>query len=291
MKFSMKVLDPSGAKALPEDGDIYRGSDHLVSDSRPHSPAPFSVASSSSSSSASTRLVRRALAALVELAISRWARSASDASSSTSSSPSRASSIVSTSPRRRRRLYRRTSTVTSNYTITPAQRALAHEALERSRRVPREFTLLLPVPPNSKPDRVSPQRAMCSSSLPIVLSQLGNALTESARSRKEKQRPRLIRGHAEHDPQVPSGSSGGATLGEGVGIASSPRVAVTASTPLRMFTSPQSPKARLSRPHIRPSIGTIAAADGGFAMGQKAWWLDVASPTWEDMRAIGTVSG
>ena len=36
-----------------------------------------------------------------------------------------------------------------------------------------------------------------------------------------------------------------------------------------------------------PSVGGVSSAPDQTV--QQAWWLDVASPTWEDMRAIGKV--
>src|SRR5258707_15883247 len=76
-------LQRSQSPDVPED-DIYRGSDpqSLLPDApkpvlRMNSPEPAQSVNSSlfSISSAPTRLVTRAIAAVVELAISRWARS------------------------------------------------------------------------------------------------------------------------------------------------------------------------------------------------------------------------
>jgi magnesium transporter len=45
----------------------------------------------------------------------------------------------------------------------------------------------------------------------------------------------------------------------------------------------------MQKSFVRP-IGGTSTINGTLAYGQKVWWLDVASPTWEDMLAIGTAS-
>ncbi|KAF8315488.1 uncharacterized protein EI90DRAFT_3135246 [Cantharellus anzutake] len=74
-------------------GDIYRGALPQLPEAMVRVRSPNAASSGhSSSSSASTGLVARAIAAVVELAISRWARP----SASTSSSSSTTSSTLST---------------------------------------------------------------------------------------------------------------------------------------------------------------------------------------------------
>lgn len=48
-------------------------------------------------------------------------------------------------------------------------------------------------------------------------------------------------------------------------------------------------KEALFRPHTSPPT-PIPIEVGEGSRAPKAWWLDVSSPTWEDMRAIGKVN-
>jgi magnesium transporter len=40
-----------------------------------------------------------------------------------------------------------------------------------------------------------------------------------------------------------------------------------------------------------PQTASTSRSDPVEGKPPQAWWLDVASPTWEDMRALGKVSG
>ena len=361
---------------VPEN-DIYRGSD--TQPPPPDSPYPMLRvnspeiieslhSSSSSTSSASTRLVARTIARVVELAISRWARSsASSSGSSTSTTSSTPSNVARRRPKRRRRA----STTTSTVHIDTAQRALAREALENARRIPREFNLLLPgtytvqnqTPFPLRPNRISTQPISSSSqliqttSLPDILSNIEQAIRDSAKLRREQHKPlrpklprvreqfllpAVIEVRSAEPSRTPSprcdqvGSEDGNTPPE-----TGSRCVDHPLTPTFMETIPpagessgltpqvtsEDQKGQKTRHHhhlkppIRASMGMddllngsrgspgVAAAQamGGNHPGdvqqvipehgsvplnelwKKAWWLDVASPTWEDMRMLGTV--
>lgn len=247
-------------------GDIYRGS--VPSDLRTVTPDNITVSSSTSSSSSSTstasiRLVQRALATVVELAISRWARHSpstddGSSSSSTSTHPS------STRRRRSRRRPRRASV--STVSIDPAQIAQARDASERARRVPRDFHLVLPYPPSRS--RGIQQRVLHTANISTILSRLELAMKRSSRPQKEKQ------SRFQRESAVPI----------------SPRtLALQNVSPTRIEEDIRRRRLKQPRQLVRPSIGLSNQQDGGFGQGRSAWWLDVASPTWEDMRAIGTV--
>ncbi|KAF8340419.1 uncharacterized protein EI90DRAFT_3116975 [Cantharellus anzutake] len=340
-------------------GDIYRGALPQLPEAMVRVRSP-NVASSghSSSSSASTGLVARAIAAVVELAISRWARP----SASTSSSSSTTSSTLSTTTRRPPRRRRRSSTGASTVNIDPEQRALARQALENVRRIPREFSLLLPTAPgvpsqdilSSVPgSHLAPQQDSASqlietTSLPLILSSIEQALRDTNSLRREQHKSfrtkfclhRAKPTRANSLPaaivQSPAESSHGCGEKASEGGATSPLVSSRSSVPpvtvaLTKSMSPASTdpvpavksegrhaekpssKRHHSRPLIRAGIGTDnflnpnrgirRPATGNRSSStphlqpevdsinswQQAWWLDVASPTWEDMRMLGTL--
>lgn len=261
--------------------DIYRGTNPRLSTT----PAPIifdnasvssDSSSSSSASSASAHLVQRALATVVELAISHWARSSTDDSSSSSSTSTRATSPERSLRRRRSRRRPRRGSV-STVTIDHSQIARDREAIERARRVPRNFHLVLPEVPSR--GRKAQQRTLQTSSLPAVLSQLELALKRSARARRDR--------HPRYRPTPPA-----PTISFGPSAVHHPSLSHTTPALVNgVQTEEENRRSRQKQPKhlVRPSIGTVGGRDGGFTTGQSAWWLDVASPTWEDMRAIGTV--
>lgn len=256
--------------------DIYRGpAPQPAPAPRPNTPENASVSdssSSSSSSSASTRLVQRALATLVELAITRWARSSSSSAGSSSSS----SSIHASSVRRQRSQRRARRASVSTIAVDPANMARAREAMERARRVPRNFHLVLPN--TAARSRQVQQRTLQTSSLPLILDQLGLTLKASVHDRRDKQ-PRFRR-----IPAAAVGVRGSDSNNDGQATTSPPHAPQKSDEEDLTRRRPRQVKQL-----VRPSVGITGQQDGGFSMGKPAWWLDVASPTWEDMRSIGTV--
>ena len=345
---------------VPE-SDIYRGSEpqELLPDpsypmirvSPPEADAT-SHSSSTSTSSASARRVANAIARVVEHAISRWARSPASSTRSPSPTPS---SAPSNGTRGRPKRRRPASTAASTVHIDTAQRAFAREALENARRIPREFNLFLPdtstlYNQNSLgPDPLFSQRRPGSqpiqtTSLPLVLSNIEQAIRDSAKLRREQLKPSRTNAHPPpHLPNAPHIKERSiipeiivnppAPDTEASGTLSPCRDQAASegqSTPPERYSSPPVPsgssalmpqaaskgrKGHHPKPPIRANMGTddLLKVDGGTgraAMGKnnssklatgygsaplneswkKAWWLDVASPTWEDMRMLGTVS-
>ncbi|KAG9038137.1 hypothetical protein FRB95_002577 [Tulasnella sp. JGI-2019a] len=243
-------------------------------------PAPSissSSASSSSSSSSQTTATRGGrlggLATLVERAVSRWARgrsttsSTGDSSSSTSSSSSSSTSISSSGPRHNRRRRRRRGGSTAGHSshaeelMSPTRLAWARQMREHSRRLPREFTLLLP----SLPAPPQPPSVIRASSAKEILPQLETVL----RRPRPPHRRRQHRDRNYRDPQM-----GVDTKGKGKAHAST-----------RPSTRPlQTPSRRDHTSSSRPIDSQDETTDDGRG---EAWWLDVASPTGEDMRALG----
>ena len=281
--------------------DIYRGD--------PPGPDPSihlsSSASASSSSSSSFLPAGRlgAIATKVEHAISRWARNvrgtssvASDASSesSSSSSSSSRSSVVTLTKSQLGRRKRRPSI--SSLRSTHSEREIAAritrlKALEKSRQIPREFGLYLP--PSMAPPALQllnqgdhgkvhaqDQRIIWTTSLPLVTNQLDLAIRRSARQRRLRGKQRV--------------SADDNAIGE------TSAAFLPALTPLRYRGSsappsntPPTPSNRRLKKGKRRAAAELAIArtlaPDVSQTKPEAWFLDVANPTWADLKAIGKV--
>lgn len=252
----------------PEDDlgtDIYRGEP-------PAPPRSPSRSSTSSSSSTSSRGGLGALAAVVEQAISRWARGPSSSSSSSSSSQS--SAVTTSRSQLSRRAVRRPSlgnplNAQSERDITA--RITQIKAREASRRVPRQFSLYLP--PSLYSTIQSPlgssaqQQITRTTSLSDILSQLELALRKSTRARRNHGKDRASHIAPEDTPHPPHLHY---MLPEFTKVPSRPASLTDLAT------------SRTKGKNREPSA--ISAP-----IQQHSWFLEVASPTWEDMRAIGKV--
>ena len=276
-----------------DDGDIYRGEPAAVDIRSPsprpslHSNAPSGTSSSSSSSSSSDSSFPGGklgvLAAKVEHAISKWARNvrgnasdtSSGSSSSSSSSSSQLSNVTLTKSQMARRKRRRAS-VSSLRTLQSerdiAARITRLKAIEESRFVPRLFTLYLPKALTAgRSDSVdaksrfsySPNcadgRITFSSSLPSVLSKLEAATQKHAKVRRVRNKHRLVHvTDSSPSPPTPPFAS--------ISNLQIPRKANKGKNRVVPATIPEEPS-------LKP----------------QAWFLDVANPTWADLRAIGKV--
>lgn len=271
-----------------EDDDIYRG----LPDDQPPPPAitippppprPESSTSSSSSSSSSGYSVSGrlgALAAVVEQAITRWARRNSSTSSlttSTSSSSSTSRSVLSVqtkSTKRKRRRHNADQNARSERDILARIRAR-----QETRRIPRGFSLY--VPPQLRTSRASTpasdpvpqydeQGVLRTHLLPVVLNRVQNALRLSEKLRQPE---RVIQ-------------KGNRTLAlETVidGVSPSPQGRDRRRAGKGKHRDPN----RTHRERIPRSIpdGTVGSEKGSWP----SWWLDISSPTYPDMRALGKV--
>jgi magnesium transporter len=269
---------------LPQDAsanerlDIYRGRTSSVTTiSRPPSPDDDLSLRPSLSDSMLGRGRLGALAAVVELAITRWARRNSSVRSSSSSSNSGSSAATSRS--QRARLRKRRSSVGTLQTVQSeldiAARIKWMKAREEQRQIPREFTLYLP--PSLSPARLLHEpmirRITRTTSLSLVLAQLDSILKPTLKPRRTQQQSR--------------GSKAKGT----VHVACSDHIFIDAATTAARFAFSErivlhQGKARAgSRPRIQENTMAVKSA----ARKPKAWFLDVASPTWEDLQAIGKV--
>jgi magnesium transporter len=269
-------------------------------------PGPPSLSSSSSSSSGGLPFSN--LVQTIERAIGRWARrgrtdgNSSSSSSNSSSSSSSTSSASSRSPTRRRGR-KRSSSIQSHTTSLMTRRQLR----QASRIVPREFVLFLPLehgmtsrPPSSTLGGVAHlnegDRILHTTSLKLVLGQLGTALKRNAKTQRPP-RPAFTtasqNGTLRHTRvSLPSTSGKRSTTANDV-----PRVAFDVG--LSAARSPRDRRHAIDHKKAKgkqweaprqifwqEQMHTAAGVNGS----QRAWWLDVASPTWDDMRSLGKVS-
>ncbi|KAI0724624.1 hypothetical protein C8T65DRAFT_599267 [Cerioporus squamosus] len=295
-----------------EDGDhdIYRGTPPTP----PRSPSPMSSSSSTSSSSSSSVSIfggrLGAISAGVENAISRWARawmSSSSLSSSSSSSASVATQAKSHTTRRRKRRPR--SIATLHNARSEREVAARIRAREDLRTIPRGFVLYAPKRPiagaksQAAADRKAARAALQdpilrSTSLDVVMNRLNAVLRESAKARRVRTEPAQTQPQARSTPptialsphsrplsplhqdymlsdesdvarSTPSIPGHGAQRKDGKGKQRASVVQLPQSPPVVPVASP--PPQIALEPQRAP----------------KAWWLDVSSPTWEDMCAIG----
>ncbi|KAK0446414.1 uncharacterized protein EV420DRAFT_901768 [Desarmillaria tabescens] len=267
------TVSPRDNDDLNDDGDIYRGP--LPSPS----PRPESIMSLSSSSSGSSFGAARlgTIAAVVEHAISRWARGGVSSSSSSTTSSSSKSSIVTLSrsqmARRRRRRQSMGNLHSDQSERDIAARISLIKAREESRLVPRQFALYLSpayrifVQDDGQDGSQQTQKFTLTSSLSSVLSQLDTALKKASKARRYQERARLTRAL-----DIPS-SRQGVMLPEST-IPNRP-----ASFPdLKEVRKPRKGKQREP-----PMTSTSIVNDPS----PKTWFLDVASPTSADMHDIG----
>ncbi|KAI0778255.1 hypothetical protein BD413DRAFT_704623 [Trametes elegans] len=277
-----------------ENQDIYRGE----RPPSPRSPSPSSSSRTSSSSSSSSSVFGGRLGAIsagVEHAISRWARawtSSSSLSSSTSSSASVITLTKSQAARRRRRRPRSLATI--HNARSEREVAARIRAREDLRNIPRGFVLYTPTPVHASgksegaPTRgrrrqVPHEPVFRTTSLPEVTSRLNGVLRERARAR----RPRT-------EPVSPAPSRPLSPLHHAYMMGEDSDVA-RPSSGLPMSGSPRKEgkgKQRAPMPHSVqsfPGVSTTKSQLSGSPTSRmpKAWWLDVSSPTWEDMCAIG----
>ena len=269
-----------------EDDDIYRG---LPDDQpppattnipqlppRPDTPASRSSSSSSSGYSVSGRL--GALAAVVENAITRWARrnsssSSLNTSSSSSSSASRSPSVQTKSTRKRRRQDRADHNARSERDILARLRAR-----QETRRIPRGFSLY--VPPQLRTSRTSTsmsdpvlqfdkQGVLRTHLLPAVLNHVYHALRLSEKLRQPERVIQKVHRTA--------------TIDSSIGLVTpSPQM-----TQGKMGKGKRRDSSRIPREHAPRSIpeDPVGSEKGSWP----SWWLDVSSPTYADMKALGKV--
>ncbi|EIW86760.1 hypothetical protein CONPUDRAFT_79000 [Coniophora puteana RWD-64-598 SS2] len=272
------ILERDNCSEQDDHDDIYRGGGPP-----PLRPASVRSVSShaetvSSSSSSSSIFGIGALASVVENAISRWAKkNGSDSDSSSSTSSTSVSSSVITLSRSRTARRRRRASIRS----AASERDIAARirARQESRLAPRSFTLYLPptiapgsIPLNDVGDSFDKDSILHTTSLPLVTSQLEAALRRSAKAQRTQNKARTRKGA----PAGPSRNHHDYMLPESIRAPSRP-ASFTDLTALRNGKGKQK--------EVPLRAGSLWDAE--VRKQSRAWWLDVASPSWTDMRAIG----
>ncbi|KAF8640480.1 hypothetical protein AX17_000143 [Amanita inopinata Kibby_2008] len=225
-------------------------SDDIYRGDPPPESSVHHVSSSSSSSSAS--FVASAplgnLAAVVEHAIARWAKRRGSSSRSSTTSSSSSCSSVTTNARSSKPARRRPSLSTFHSERDFTARITRIKAREEFRQIPRQFVLYLPPSLlHGSRSRASTQGLTSTSSLPLALNRLDAALRLSLKAQRTHERGRAL--NVTHPASSHPQKKG----------------------KQRYDTSKRSDEAGQSESTPMP----------------KAWYFDIASPTWEDLRAIG----
>jgi magnesium transporter len=272
------------------DHDIYRGAQYPPSQvSRPESQSPSFTASSNSFRLAGGRL--GAIATRLERAITRWARanwadSSSSLNTDTSSDSSRSSFRTANKSSRRKR--RRPSVADIQQRLLSERTVAARiRAREVRRTIPREFNLYSPSAndPLQDPGPVDKQQEVVRT---FSLDQMFPHLEILLRRHGKSRRPRHHR-HATLDipHQSPPHHHQGHTPRDGAGKESR---AGAPSGPRRLEKGKGKMRSATLPPPNMPKHPSIPLGDPEVGKPPPAWWLDVANPSWEDMKTLGRVS-
>lgn len=273
--------------------------------SAPHSPEQRSAASSTSASTASSSSVRLpggrigTLATRLERAITRWARknwadSSSSMTSSTSSETSH-SSFRTRSKSKRSRRKRPPPSIADTIQREQSERAVAARirAREIGRMIPPEFNLYCP-PSSSLSDADNieeEQRSVRALTLDKVLPQLEHIRRKPGKHRRpghhshaprtELDQPRHPHRHHTHRGHLAR-----------LGAHNAPRTDMLGDPLLKVEKGKGKDKISYIRPTPNPvQTASTSRRDPVEGNPAQAWWLDVASPSWEDMRTLGKASG
>ena len=275
-----------------DDDDIYRGG----RSSTPHSTelgSATSLKSFSTASSGSIRLAGGRLGALatgLERAITHWARrNWGDSSSSITSSESSRSSFRTANKSSRRK--RRPPSLADIQHREESERVVAARirAREIGRVVPREFNLYAPPPSPSQDAGITDeeQQVVRTFSLDMMLPHLNPLLRKSGKHRRSRHHSHFPRTgldqnhllHRLHAQRVHS-AKGKSSDTSRTDASRGPSFTVEKGKDKISTTPSTNPLQTASTSRIDPIAGKP----------EQAWWLDVASPSWEDMKTLGRVN-
>ncbi|KAH9960920.1 hypothetical protein BC827DRAFT_1267969 [Russula dissimulans] len=276
--------------------DIFRGDRH----STLQTPDSGSAASQKSFSTVSSGLISLAggrfgvLATRLERAITRWARNnwadSSSTHSSTSSDSTRSSFRTANKSKSSRRK-RRPPSLKDLQQREQSERMVAARMRAREiarRAIPREFNFYCPplYPPQDATAIEEEQQFVRASSLDVILPHLDHVLRKSGKTRRPRQRGRpprveLDHPHRSHRHRHSRGHSAKDEEEARNLNASRPD---TLEVPL-----PTVAKGKDKVPNIEPLPYPLQSALTYPVAGKspQGWWLDVASPSWEDMKTLG----
>lgn len=292
--------------------DILRGDRHSIlqvaelesTHSAPHSPEQRSAMSLTSSiaSSGSFRLAGGrigTLATRLERAITRWARknwadSSSSMTSNTSSGTSQSSFRTRNKSKRSRRK-RPPPSLADTIQREQSERAIAARirAREIGRTIPREFNLYSP-PPSSLSDADHIEegpRSVRAFSLENILPQLEHLRRKPGKHRRP--------GHHSHAPRTeldqprdPHRHHTHRGRSAKLEARNAPRTDTLEVPSLKVEKGKGKDKISYTRPTLNHPLATASTSqrDPVEEKPAQAWWLDVASPSWEDMRTLGKAS-
>ena len=258
-----------------------------------YSHSPSFTASSTSFRLAGGRL--GAIATRLERAITRWARanwadSSASLNSDISSSGSSRSSFRTANKSTRRKHHHPSATSIqqrASFERTVEARLRAREA-RRDVRVPREFNLYSPFEdnPSQGPGPVVEERQQVvrTFSLDLMLPHLETSLRRRGKSRRARPRVRAT----VTEPDCPD--RGRALWRDGAGNSS--RVDEIDEASHRLQKGKDKMASAMPPPSNAPKHPSVPLPVSDPEAGKlpPAWWLDVANPSWEDMRTLGKVS-
>ena len=272
--------------------------------SAPHSAEQRSAVSLTSSSAASSSSVHLAggrigtLATRLERAITRWARknwadSSSSMTSSTSSETSH-SSFRTRSKSKRSRRRRPPPSLVDTIQREQSERAVAARirAREIGRMIPREFNLYSP-PLSSLSDAddvEGEQRSVRAFSLDTILPQLEHIRRKPGKHRRpghHSHAPRTELDQPRHPHRHHTHRGHWAKLE----APNAPRTDTLEVPSITVEKGKGRDKISYTRPTSNPlQTASTSRRDPVEEKPAQAWWLDVASPSWEDMRTLGKAS-
>jgi magnesium transporter len=275
------------------DRDTYTG-DHTP---KPQSLKQESIASQSSPSTASSNSPHHAgrrigaLATRLERAITRWARTNWADSSSTldsvSSSTSSRSSFRTANKSARRK--RRPPSFADIQHRMQSERAVAARlrARELRRIVPREFNLYIPPlhPSQGEEPIDEAEQIVRTFSLDQMLPHLESVLRKYDKPRRSRHHARAQSAELDqpHYPHNLCPRQDPSSEGEPSNVSRADPSYITSR-------KEEKGKHKLAPPPHPPQVTTPSPRDLDPGNPQQAWWLDVASPSWEDMKSLGKVS-
>ena len=279
-----------------DDIDIYRG-DRPSTPQSQESGSATSLKSISATSSGSSRLPGGRLGAIatrLERAITRWARSNwADSSSSMTSggtSDSSRSSFRTTNKSSRRR---RPPSIADIRHREESERAVAARirAREIGRVVPREFNLYIPPRSSQNAGPIEEeQQVVRTFSLDVMLPHLNPLLRNSGKHPRPRHRSRIPRTKLDHhhhhhhhhqrhrDPHPAEDQS-----------SDTPHTDALCGQSLSVEKGKNKMPSTMAPPDPLQTVSTFRR-DPVPGKPREAWWLDVANPTWGDMKTLGRVN-
>ena len=279
-----------------DDNDIYRGDRSSTPQSTEQGSAT-SLKSFSTASSGSFRLAGGRLGVLathLERAITRWAHrnwgdSSSSITSSSSSESSRSSFRTANKSSRRRR---RPPSLADIQHRVESERAVAARIRARGigRVIPREFNLYAPPPSPSQDAGVltdEEPRIVRTFLLDAMLPHLNPLLRNSGKHHRSRHRSRIPRTgldqhhHLHHlHPQRVHSTKDESNDASRADAPRGPSLTIEKGKERASTMPPPDPLQTASTSRRDPIAGKP----------QQAWWLDVSSPSWEDMKTLGRVN-